>query len=191
MKITRIVDLHCDAGWRDFSFLKIETDEGIVGYSEYNESYGAKGLTAIIQRLAESLVGEDPRPVERHVYRLYAKTRQAAGGLNGQAIAAIENALVDIKAKALGVPVYELLGGPMREKLRLYWSHCGSYLMDHAGTIGVPPLRKLDDLVSLGRRVKERGFTALKTNIFIFDDGKPYMYKPGFTRTDGWPDLNW
>ena len=45
MKITRIMDLHADAGWRVFSFLKIETDTGIVGWSEYNESHGSKGLT--------------------------------------------------------------------------------------------------------------------------------------------------
>jgi L-alanine-DL-glutamate epimerase-like enolase superfamily enzyme len=190
MKITRVEDLHCDAGWRNFSFLKIETDEGITGWSEYNESYGAKGLTAIIRRLADGLIGQDPRPVDYLVYRMHARTRQATGGINGQAIAAIENALVDIKARALGVPVYELLGGPMRQRLRLYWSHCGSYVLDHAETIGVPPLRGPADLVTLGRRVAERGFTALKTNIFLFDEAKPFMYMPGFTRSAGWPELN-
>ena len=51
MKITAIEDLHCDAGWRVFSFLKVSTDEGIVGYSEYNESYGSRGLTAAIRVL--------------------------------------------------------------------------------------------------------------------------------------------
>ena len=45
MKIAKIEDLHCDAGWRDFSFLKITTDDGIVGWSEYNEGYGSAGLT--------------------------------------------------------------------------------------------------------------------------------------------------
>jgi len=48
MKISRIVDLHADAGWRVFSFLKIETDAGLIGWSEYNESYGSKGLTGVI-----------------------------------------------------------------------------------------------------------------------------------------------
>jgi galactonate dehydratase len=74
MKISRIVDLHADAGWRVFSFLKIETDAGLVGWSEYNESYGSKGLTAVIMKLAEELIGQDPRP------NLYARTRQAPGG---------------------------------------------------------------------------------------------------------------
>ncbi|MEZ5855839.1 MAG: hypothetical protein R3D67_14250 [Hyphomicrobiaceae bacterium] len=78
MKITRIQDLHADAGWRVFSFLKIETDAGIVGYSEYNESYGSKGLTAVIQKLAETLIGKDPRPVEKITATLYAMTRRSS-----------------------------------------------------------------------------------------------------------------
>ena len=120
MKIVKIEDLHCDAGWRVNSFLKITTDEGIVGWSEYMEGYGAQGLTGVIQKLAERfLIGRDPRPVEAISALLYAATRQAAGGVNQMAIAAIENALVDIKAKALGVPVYELLGGPVRDRLHI------------------------------------------------------------------------
>jgi L-alanine-DL-glutamate epimerase-like enolase superfamily enzyme len=190
MKITRIVDLHADAGWRVFSFLKIETDAGIVGWSEYNESYGSKGLTAVIQKLAETLIGQDPRPVERITANLYARTRQAPGGLIQQAIAAIENALVDVKAKALGVPVAEMLGGPVRDRLRLYWSHCGSYVLNHADKIGVPAVRGLDDIRKLGERVRERGFTALKTNIFLFDGAAPEMFMPGFGRSPGGPELN-
>ena len=118
MKISRIVDLHADAGWRVFSFLKI-TDAELIGWSEYNESYGSKGLTAVIMKLAEGLIGQDPRPVELITANLYARTRQAPGGLIQQAIAAIENALVDVKAKALGVPVCEMLGEPIRDRLRL------------------------------------------------------------------------
>jgi galactonate dehydratase len=190
MRIAKIEDLHCDAGWRTWSFLKITTDEGVVGWSEYNESYGSRGLTAVIRKLAERLVGEDARPVERITARLYAMTRQAPGGLIQQAIAAIENALVDVKARALGVPVAELLGGPVRERLRLYWSHCGSYRLDHAATMGRSPVRSLDDVQALAGEVREAGFTALKTNIFCFDRGAPYMHQPGFTRNDGWPELN-
>ena len=54
MKIVKIEDMHCDAGWRDFSFLKITTDDGIVGWSEYNEGYGSAGIT---ERPAESATG--------------------------------------------------------------------------------------------------------------------------------------
>ena len=190
MKITRIVDLHADAGWRVFSFLKIETDAGIVGWSEYNESYGSKGLTGVILKLAETLVGQDPRPVERITANLYAKTRQAPGGLIQQAIAAIEHALVDVKAKALGVPVCEMLGGPVHDRLRLYWSHCGTYRLHHAEKMGLPQVRNLDDIRKLGEHVRERGFTALKTNIFLFDGVAPELYMPGFVRSPGGPELN-
>ena len=145
----------------------------------------------MILKLGEVLIGEDPRPIVEIVARLYAMTRQAPGGLIQQAIATLENALLDIKAKALGVPVYELLGGPVRDRLRLYWSHCGSYRLNHHEIMGVAPLRSLDDLVSLGREVRERGFSALKTNIFMFDGEVPYMHMPGFARTAGGPELNW
>jgi len=190
MKIVAIEDFHCDAGWRVWSFLKVTTDQGVVGWSEYNESYGSKGLTAVIKKLAERLIGMDPRPVERISSMLYAATRQAPGGLIQQAIAAIENALVDVKARALGVPVAELLNGPVRSRLRLYWSHCGSYRLNHAAVMGTSGIHSLDDIRSLGAEVREKGFTALKTNIFRIDHPKPFMYQPGFTANDGWPELN-
>jgi len=194
MKIVKIEDLHCDAGWRVNSFLKITTDEGLVGWSEYMEGYGAQGLTAVIRKMAERFVGQDPRPVERHSAMLYAASRQAAGGVNQMAIAAIENALVDIKAKALGIPVYELLGGPVRDRLQLYWSHCGTYRARYADKIrdwcGVEPIRSLDDVVALGEEVKRKGFKGLKTNLIRFDKGKPYMYGPGTGNPPGFPELN-
>ena len=82
MKIVKIEDLHCDAGWRDFSFLKVTTDDGLIGWSEYNEGYGSAGLTAVIRRMAQDLIGQDPRPIERIMSRIYAVTRQAPGGMN-------------------------------------------------------------------------------------------------------------
>src|ERR1700681_2755454 len=194
MQITKLETLHCDAGWRVNSFLKISTDEGITGWSEFMEGYGAQGLGTIIERLGARLVGQDPRPVERHSAYLYAATRQAAGGLNAQAIGAIENALVDIKAKALGVPVYELLGGPIRDRLGLYWSHCGTYRARHGDKIrewaGVDPVRSLDDIVRLGAEVKRKGFRGLKTNIIRFDGAKPYIHGPGTNAAPGFPELN-
>jgi L-alanine-DL-glutamate epimerase-like enolase superfamily enzyme len=190
MRITAIEDFHCDAGWRVWSFLKITTDEGVIGWSEYNESYGSQGLTAVIKKLADRLIGLDPRPVERISAMLYAATRQAPGGLIQQAIAAIENALVDLKARALGVSVAELLNGPVRDRLRLYWSHCGSYRINHAEVMGTPTLRSLDDIKALGAEVRDKGFSALKTNIFRIDENPPSMFQPGFTANAGWPELN-
>jgi L-alanine-DL-glutamate epimerase-like enolase superfamily enzyme len=191
MKIRAIESLHCDAGWRNFSFLKISTDEGLIGYSEYNESYGSPGLSNVIQKLGELLVGQDPRAIERITANLYARTRQAPEGLISQAIAAIENALVDIKAKALGIPVYELFGGPVRDRLRLYWSHFGTYRIHHAETMGVTPLRNIGDVEALAAEVVARGFSGMKTNIFLFDDAGADLHMPGFGKRNELPELNW
>lgn len=194
MRIATIEDLHCNAGWRDFSFLKITTDDGLVGWSEYMEGYGASGLTGVIQKLGALLIGDDPRPVERHTARLYAVTRQAPGGINQQAIAAIENALVDIKAKALGVPVYEMLGGPVRDRIPLYWSHCGTYRVGQGARFqemtGCEPITSLAHVERMGAEVARRGFKGLKTNIFRFDGPTPRLHMPGFMWQAAGPELN-
>jgi L-alanine-DL-glutamate epimerase-like enolase superfamily enzyme len=79
----------------------------------------------------------------------------------------------------------------VRDRLRLYWSHCGSYRLSHAKLMGKPPLTTLDELRTLGEEIAKAGFRGLKTNIFRFDEKRPYMHQPGFTRGDGWPELNW
>ena len=113
MKITRVETLQADAGWRMFSFLKVTTSDGIIGWSEFNESFGSTGLSDVIRGLSPVLIGKDPRRVEQITATLHVATRQARGGINQQAIAAIENALLDIKGKDLGVPVSSLFGGPV------------------------------------------------------------------------------
>jgi L-alanine-DL-glutamate epimerase-like enolase superfamily enzyme len=190
MKVTRVESLHCDAGWRTFSFLKISTDDGLVGWSEYNACYGSVGLPMAIEMLAPRVVGKNPLAGEAIVGELYAATRQAPGGVVQQAIGAIENALLDVKGKALKVPVYVLLGGPVRDRLRLYWSHCGTTRLYNAAAAGEPPVRTLDDVVALGKEVRAKGFTALKTNLLVLDQGQPFLHMPGFARGAGGPELN-
>ena len=80
MKIKAIETLRADAGWRMFSFLKITTDTGIVGWSEFNESFGSAGLKGVIDALGEILIGRDPRPTEQIVAHLHVLTRQSRGG---------------------------------------------------------------------------------------------------------------
>jgi len=193
MRIARIEDLHCNAGWRDFSFLKITSDDGTVGWSEFMENFGAEGLGTVIQRLGEHIIGMDPRAVEKVTAFLHGLTRQSPYGINQQAIAAIENALVDLKAKSLGIPVYELLGGPVRDRLQLYWSHCGTWRVSFAEQIkewtGWEPIRSLQDVERAGEEVARRGFRGLKTNIFRFDTDPPTVHMPGFNGP-GWPELN-
>ena len=190
MKITRIDDLHADAGWRNFSFLRIETSDGIVGWSEYTEADGSRGLTAIIRGLSDLVIGQDPHRIQYIASHLASRTVQAPGGVNQRAIAAIENALLDIKGKSLGVPVYDLLGGKVRDRLPVYFSHCGTYRVRNHATLGVPPLRTYDDVAKLGAEVKRRGFKALKTNILQLDTETPTVYGAGFGRTGGHPELN-
>ena len=193
MKIQGCEILHCNAGWRDFSFLRLATDSGLDGIAEYNECYGSPGLSAIIRALCERIRGMDALAHERIHQYLYAMTRQAPGGVNQQAIAAIENALLDIKGKALDVPVYDLLGGAIREQIPVYWSHCGTYLIDPeiAKMCGQEPVQSREDLVRLGKRVSDAGYTGLKTNIITFDDsGQVGRHMPGFAGGPGWPELN-
>jgi L-alanine-DL-glutamate epimerase-like enolase superfamily enzyme len=106
-------------------------------------------------------------------------TRQNLGGVSHKAIAGVELALWDIKAKALGVPVYELFGGPLRDRVRLYWSHCGTTRARYGDRLGTPPLRSYEDIAALGREVVRRGFSALKTNIVMPGDPAS-VYFPGF-----------
>lgn len=189
MKITAIEILHCDAGWRNFSFAKLTTDTGLVGWSEFQEGFGSPGVSAAIEGLTHLVINRDPRHTEKIFWDLYAATRPAAGGVAAQAIGAIENALLDVKAKHYGVPVYELLGGAVRERLRLYWSHCGTYRVNWPEAHDYEPVESTDDVKSLGREVKAKKFTALKTNIFLFDR-QPAGYMPGFNRPLGYPELN-
>ena len=195
MKVVKTEILHVDAGWDVYSFLKLTTDEGLVGWSEYNESRGRRGLTTLVQSMADSLIGKDPRDVNRIEVDLSASGRSTAGGLQSHAIGAVTNACVDLKAKALGIPVYELLGGALRDRMRVYWSRCGVVRTRNATLfdgklIDRPAVRSLADLTSAAREAKERGFTALKTNLLLFDDKGGRMYQPGSTKGAGHPELN-
>ena len=191
MKIVKFEDLHCDAGWRTFSFLKVMTDEGLVGWSEYNESFGSGGLSSVIEALSPVVIGKDPRDVELINCHLRTVTVQSRGGINRQAVAAIENALLDIKGKALGVPVYDLFGGAVRRRIPVYWSHCGSYRARYPELLGVPKVNSYDDLSRLAEEVKGRGFAALKTNVMLYDGKTLSSYRPGFGYSLGFPELNW
>jgi galactonate dehydratase len=183
MKIVKLEDFHADGGWRTWDYLKITTDEGLVGWAEYAEGFGAGGVTALLHRFAPIVAGLDPRQVGRITSMLQSITRLAAGGLNNQAIAAIENACLDIKAKALGVPVAALFGGPFRERLPLYWSHCGSFrarMPDLFEKWGKPRIETLADITTIAKEAVQRGFRAVKTNPLSVAGGKLKMFEGGF-----------
>ena len=187
MKITDIDTFIVDAGWRPWTFVKVETDEGITGWGECSDGRSPLGVVGTIKDLAPLVIGEDPRPFEMRWWDMYRGARQSPGGIAAKAIAGIECALIDIKAKALGISVAELFGGPTREKVRVYWSHCGTSRARRPDILGTPPLRSWDDITNLGKEVVARGFTALKTNILI--PGEPAsVYGGGFTAGMGTTD---
>ncbi len=179
MKITNIDTFIVDGGWRPWIFVKVETDEGVTGYGECSDGRNPHGVTGTIRDLTPLLIGLDPRAYEMRFWDMLRGSRQSPGGIAAKAIAGIECALVDIKAKALGISVVELFGGPTRESVRVYWSHCGTSRVNNYELIGVPPLRTMNDIATLGHEVVGKGFTALKTNIVI--PGEPAaVYFSGF-----------
>src|SRR5918998_1422969 len=184
MKIAKIESFICDAGWRPWVFVKVETDDGLVGWGECSDGRMPRSVAAAVDDFAPSLIGQDARAVEMAYWTMYRIARQHLGGSASRAAAGIELALWDIKARALGISVCELKGGPMRERIRLYWSHCGTTRARYAKGLGVPELRSYDDITALGKEVVERGFTALKTNIVIPGD-PARVYSPGFDTTLG------
>ena len=79
-KVTSLETLACDAGWRNYHFLKLSTDEGAVGWSEFDEGFGSPGVGTIIERLAPRVVGQPVDDHERLHAELRAITRPASGG---------------------------------------------------------------------------------------------------------------
>ena len=146
MKITRLTTFLVPPRW---CFLKIETDEGIVGWGEPVLEGRAHTVAAAVEELADYLVGKDPRHIEDHWTVLYRGGFYRGGGVHMSALAGIDQALWDIKGKALGVPVSELLGGNVRDSIRVY-SWIG----------GDRP----SETAQQARDAVARGFTAVKMN---------------------------
>ncbi len=189
MKLASLETLTCDAGWRPWLFVKATTEDGLVGWSEVTDSHGSPtGLAGVVSDLAPLVVGRDPRAVEAIYWDLYRRTRQSPGSIVQKAIGGIENALLDLKGKALGVSVAELYGGPTRDTIPLYWSHCGTTRARAWEVTGTPKLDSYDAVTALGREVVERGFAAFKTNIVV-PGADPRVLMPGFGR-DGGTDRN-
>jgi len=106
-------------GYKDWNYVKVETDEGIWGIGEAHPGEGISD--AVVKRLKPLIVGQDPRNVEPlYTHMIEATTGQSSGGIMVGAIGGVETALWDVAGKAIGVPVYQLLGGKYRDRLRVY-----------------------------------------------------------------------
>ncbi|EOV8087399.1 galactonate dehydratase [Providencia huaxiensis] len=117
MKITKLTTYRLAPRWM---FLKIETDEGIVGWGEPIIEGKAKTVEAAVHEFSHYLIGKDPSRINDIWQTLYRGGFYRGGPILMSAIAGIDQALWDIKGKALGVPVYQLLGGLSRDKIKAY-----------------------------------------------------------------------
>lgn len=179
LPIAAVETLHCEAGWRNYHFCKVTTEDGIVGWSEFDEGFGSPGVSTVVDAVTARLVGRNVFDHEAIYTDLLYAMRPAAGSVVGQGIGAIENALLDAKAKALGVPVSTLLGGRVRDRVPVYWSHCGTWRIAYGQFVG----NRITDLAgvkALGEEVRDKGYRALKTNLFLDLDGRLLPWAPGF-----------
>lgn len=196
MKIKNFETLHADAtgqGFRSLSFLKIETDTNLVGWSEFVgfELNKRMGLDSLIKSMMKGLIGKDPREIEKVNSNLITGIRQSQSGLNQQALGAIQNCLVDIVAKDLNVPVYRLFGGPIRTKIPLYWSHFGSNrLPPYSKIVEEPAIHSQKNYTDHALEVKKDGYKALKTKIVYFDEEGGKSFYPAYGVHAGGPELN-
>lgn len=130
-------------------FLKVTTDEGLSGWGEPIVEGRAATVAAAVNEFSDVLIGRDPRNVEDLWQVMYRGGFYRGGPILTSAISGIEQALWDIKGKALGVPVYDLLGGPVRERMPVY-----------AWIGGDDP----SDVAQAARAQVQAGYTALKMN---------------------------
>ena len=160
MKITDIKTFNVFAYRTNFVFVKLETDEGISGIGEGTLEYKENALLGAIEDIKRVLIGQDPREVERISHELYRDSYWRVGPVLQSAVSAVNMAMWDIKAKAAGVPVYEMLGGKVRDGVRMY---------ANAWFAGA---KTADEFAAAAVKAKNMGVTALKWDPF----GKAYMY---------------
>ncbi len=157
MKITAIKSVVVNARMRNWILVKVETDQpGLYGWGEATLEWKTKGVVGSVEDLAVLLIGQDPRRVE-HCWQIMHRQYFWRGGIvKYTAMSGIDQALWDIKGKEVGKPVCELLGGPVRDTLRLY-DHLGGGSLEGMYKTGEP-----ENFAELAQASVARGFTAFK-----------------------------
>lgn len=150
MKVTGVETYVFWADWVNWLLVRVDTDEGVHGWGEGSLHGSIRSVETAIHELSAYLVGRDPAGVERHWQGMYNAWRWRGGAVLMTALAALDIALWDIEGKRLGVPVYRLLGGPYRDRVRCYASHWLPGVTDRAGAI------------ESAREARRRGFSAFK-----------------------------
>lgn len=154
MRVSGIETFVCHANWRNFVFVRVDTDEGLHGWGEATLEGKEQTVVAATNELARYLIGKDPAQIERHYQYMYEIPFWRGGPVLNSAIAGLDQALWDIKGKALGVPVYELLGGAARDRIRYYangWFHGAT---------------TIDEIAAAAKVAVANGATALKWDPF-------------------------
>lgn len=147
MKITRLETIFVRPRWL---FLKVHTDEGIVGLGEPIVEGRAQTVAAAVHEIGRYLIGQDPRRIEHHWQAIYRGQFYRGGPVLCSALSGIEQALWDITGKWLGQPVYKLLGGAVRDRIRMYgWVGGETY----------------GDYIESAKVSASQGFTALKVGV--------------------------
>ena len=157
MKIRAVTTLLVDAGKRTWIFVRVETDvPGLIGWGEATTERHTEGVVGAVQDLAPLVIGQDPRRTEHLWQRMYRHPYFKGGTVALSALSGIDQALHDITAKDLGVPLYALLGGAVRDRVRMY---------DHLG--GGDPTAvyhdaRVEAFAAHARQSVADGYTALK-----------------------------
>ncbi|MBM3493965.1 MAG: galactonate dehydratase [Armatimonadetes bacterium] len=147
MKITRIETFLVKPRWL---FLRMHTDDGIVGLGEPILEGRAHTCAAAVRELEPYLIGKDPRRIVHHWQAMYRHAFYRGGPILTSALSGVEQAMWDIAGKAAGLPIYAMLGGPTRDRIRMY-----------AGAGGGSP----EEAAQSARARVAQGFTALKTGV--------------------------
>ena len=184
MKITSVEIFLLDGGrpsWRPI-VARVNTDEGIYGYGEASLGFdnGAYGAVGMLREIAPMIIGMDPMSHETAWDHMFSDSFWGQGGGMAvmAAISALDTALWDIKGKALGLPLYKLLGGPFRTELRAY----ASQLQFGWGEEGMVFDRgyRPEDLAEHSKKAVEEGVDAVKINFFTYGpDGKRFGFMRG------------
>ena len=161
MKITGIRTVVVNAEMRNWVFVRVDTDEpGLFGWGEATLEWKTRAVAGALEDLAPLLIGRDPRDIEQAVRAMKKQSFWRLGAIGMSAVSGIELALWDILGKHLGVPVWRLLGGKVRDKVKVY-THLGLGDMR-----AVYETTEAAPLVERAHEVVERGYRAFKA-VFI------------------------
>ncbi len=161
MKITDVKTIVVNAEMRNWIFVKVITDQaGLFGWGEASLEWKTRAVTGAIEDFTPMLIGEDPRNIEHIYQKLYRHSFFRMGVIGMSAISGLEQACWDIFGKSLGLPVYRLLGGEVRNRVRMYTHLGGGDMKSVYQTFDPQPL------IDLANQVVARGYTALKV-VFV------------------------